>query len=105
MTAQPSSSRSECTAFAPVLLDTNPAVCHSLCSLFSWNCDKCSLLAQLVEHYLDKVGVSSSSLLETTIYNFSIRCFRRTLLFLQLLQPASNGGTIWIARQSRSYRI
>ena len=41
-----------------------------------------SLLAQLVEHYLDKVGVSSSSLLETTIYNISIRCFRRTLLFL-----------------------
>ena len=32
--------------------------------------DKCSLLAQLVEHYLDKVGVSSSSLLETTIYLF-----------------------------------
>ena len=28
----------------------------------------CSLLAQLVEHYLDKVGVSSSSLLETTIF-------------------------------------
>ena len=32
------------------------------------NCDKRSLLAQLVEHYLDKVGVSSSSLLETTIF-------------------------------------
>ena len=30
----------------------------------------CSLLAQLVEHYLDKVGVSSSSLLETTIFYF-----------------------------------
>lgn len=29
-----------------------------------------SLLAQLVEHYLDKVGVSSSSLLETTILIF-----------------------------------
>ena len=40
---------------------------------------KCSLLAQLVEHYLDKVGVSSSSLLETTIFTFSIRCLRRTL--------------------------
>lgn len=40
-----------------------------------------SLLAQLVEHYLDKVGVSSSSLLETTIY-FSIRCLQSILLFL-----------------------
>src|SRR5436190_17473886 len=87
------------------ILDTIQRVCHSLCSLFSWNCDKCSLLAQLVEHYLDKVGVSSSSLLETTIYNLSIRCFRRTLLFLQLLRPASNGRTIaarFTDRQAKS---
>ena len=36
----------------------------------------CSLLAQLVEHYLDKVGVSSSSLLETTIFNFKASSLR-----------------------------
>src|SRR4051812_3640684 len=35
-----------------------------------------SLLAQLVEHYLDKVGVSSSSLLETTIFFLNPFLFR-----------------------------
>ena len=83
----------------------------------------------MVEHYLDTVGVSSSTLLVPTIfilnsltraavglsfpaevliilrfvtyaaaapavgrYNFSIRCFRRTLPRPRLLRPASNGG-------------
>ena len=50
-------------------------------------CDECSLLAQLVEHYLDKVGVSSSSLLETTMDQWSVvggQLVRKNLFFLHL---------------------
>lgn len=41
-----------------------------------------SLLAQLVEHYLDKVGVSSSSLLETTIYIFDKMLTKNFAVFI-----------------------
>ena len=52
----------------------------------------CSLLAQLVEHYLDKVGVSSSSLLETTIYIFRYDAFKELCCFYNYYDPLLNAG-------------
>ena len=66
-------------------------------------------ISSVVEHYLDTVGVSSSSLLLPTNFYFLIRCLLRTLHFLKLLRRASNGAYIRrfykTLRQSRSYQI